>query len=55
MWKLSKISADESVVTLGTDSKIGLTNEEASLRSKIHGENELPKEEKVYILFCMVY
>lgn len=60
MWKLSKISADEALTSLSSDGKLGLISMEASLRQKIHGENELPKEEKVLSLliiyrFCKVY
>lgn len=47
MWKLSKVSANEVQVSLGSDHEVGLTSNEVALRAKIHGDNELPKEEKV--------
>jgi Ca2+-transporting ATPase len=50
MWKLSKISADEALTSLSSDGKLGLSSMEASLRQKIHGENELPKEEKDHLI-----
>lgn len=50
MWKLSKVSANEVQVSLGSDHEVGLSAKEAALRAKIHGDNELPKEEKVNIV-----
>jgi hypothetical protein len=47
MWKFSRLEVDEVLSNFGVDARCGLRLDEVQSIKKIHGANELGKDEKV--------